>query len=1010
VRVSADTASAQRKLAALDGRINAFSHRASHAGRAIGLGFVGGMAMAVKSSLQFGEQMRLIQTQAGGSARDVKKLSASVLELARHSEHGPADLAKALFHLKSVGMSNVDAMRALKVASEGATMGIADLEGTTNVLAGVWKTNIKGAGDFKNVMATLSGIVGSGNLRMEDLIGALGTGVLPLAKKAGLSIQDFGAALATATARGIPAQQFATRFSTALMMLANPSKKAETAMQSIGLSGNKIAHDLQRPQGLLVALKDIASHEQNIHDKAKRFQLESSMFGGVRGAKSIMVLLDGLGQMAHQYDRINRAQANYNRNVAAAKAEPINKLRAAWSQAQVMLIKVGATALPAVVSGAQSLVSAFEKVGHIVQAVVSKIGGWQSAFKFVAVLYGATKLIGLLRSIGSAAMAAKAGVGGIGSAGRWSGMGGMAGGMFANAFGIALTLGITAAFLAIDWSRMAHDAMRKSQMGFARGEKPHTITDRDLNKEAATMFRKGATKAQVLVTLKYKFGSIRDDAELKRIVARTARIIQTEIPKAVGAATAHVKTSMTHVVSAIGAEAPKIGSGIAKAAGSAKAAGAKVGTAAGAGVKSTINKVGANTSAGVKAAVSKGKGAAAGASAIGSGITAGVLAGAAGLGAALAGSLIAQITAAISAAKAAMAIHSPSGYTKKHIGIPLGQGIVAGFLEGTYNLPDKMSDRLRAVIEKVAARLGSFASSTIIDRFTNVFDRMIGDVLSAFDAKTDKILAKIEAKYKETPAEKKLRLMQDAHDEEGRQRAISDAQKELVAAIDSGDADRIKSAQQALRDAQYEETVAALEKQAEAERASADKKMEQEKREAQARRDLQRRHLEDQLMQLERYLERHPKAWHKVHLKILRLLRSFGIPMHNMGALMGKAFVQGLQEEFGGIERVIAKLAKMLARLTALLAKAVHSKPKKHSGGGGGAGGIDDIEYVRVKKSSSRSAPSIGGGGGAGGGGGLTVNVYVAGSVTAERDLAKTVHRELMRYGRRNLSTGLAIR
>jgi hypothetical protein len=39
--------------------------------------------------------------------------------------------------------------------------------------------------------------------------------------------------------------------------------------------------------------------------------------------------------------------------------------------------------------------------------------------------------------------------------------------------------------------------------------------------------------------------------------------------------------------------------------------------------------------------------------------------------------------------------------------------------------------------------------------------------------------------------------------------------------------------------------------------------------------------------------------------------------------------------------------------------------------------------------------------------GNTIVNVYVAGSVQAERDLAQTIRRELLLIGNRNVSTGL---
>ena len=50
-----------------------------------------------------------------------------------------------MYHLKSVGLDNAKAMKALKAASDLAAVGGANLEETTNAVAGAWRSGIKGA-------------------------------------------------------------------------------------------------------------------------------------------------------------------------------------------------------------------------------------------------------------------------------------------------------------------------------------------------------------------------------------------------------------------------------------------------------------------------------------------------------------------------------------------------------------------------------------------------------------------------------------------------------------------------------------------------------------------------------------------------------------------------------------------------------------------------------------------------------------------------------------------------
>jgi TP901 family phage tail tape measure protein len=211
--------------------------------------------VSAKMASDFNAAMTRIQTQAGASAKDVRSLTGSVLDLAKYAQQGPTELADALYHLKSVGMDNVSAMKALKQASDLAAVGHANLEDTTNALAGAWKTGIRGAQNFHAEIANLNAIIGSGNIKMADLVAALGTGILPTAKTFGLTMKDVGAALALFTDEGVPADAAMTRLRMSVSLFGAPSKAAEKQLKTIGLTGLDLARDMRKPNGLLVAVQ-----------------------------------------------------------------------------------------------------------------------------------------------------------------------------------------------------------------------------------------------------------------------------------------------------------------------------------------------------------------------------------------------------------------------------------------------------------------------------------------------------------------------------------------------------------------------------------------------------------------------------------------------------------------------------------------------------------------------------------------------------------------------------------
>lgn len=304
-----------------------------------------GLGLAAKSSIDFSNKMRMVETQAGATAGEVKNLTPQVLDLAKISPQGPNDLADGLFRIESHGIRAGHAMSVLAAASDLATVGNSNLEDTTYALSAAVQTHIKGAEDDAKAAAMLNAIVGQGSMRMDELTGALSTGVLPSAKAFGLSLLDVGAALDVMTSRGMPAQQSATRLRMSFSLLGAPSAAADKVLRSIHLSGDMLAETMQRPKGLLKVIELLSSHMEGL-DKAGRAQLISRAFGGGRSSAAIITLVQNAADLEKRMHGVSKQSGKFKHDVEAAKAEPLNRLRIAWSSIQVAAIKVGAVVVP----------------------------------------------------------------------------------------------------------------------------------------------------------------------------------------------------------------------------------------------------------------------------------------------------------------------------------------------------------------------------------------------------------------------------------------------------------------------------------------------------------------------------------------------------------------------------------------------------------------------------------------------------------------------------------------
>ena len=351
-------------------------------------------AVSAVAAAKFDDSMNLIRTQAGGSAKDVEYLKEKVLELGAEGQHGPAELSDALYHLKSVGLGNAKAMAALTASERLASVGHADLEATTNAVAGAYKSGIEGARSFGGAVGTLNAIIGAGNMRMEDLNAALGTGFLVNAQQFGVSLESVGSALAMMTSRGIPATRSAMALKMAFAGIAAPSAKAEKIMSDLGLSSKDLAQTM-REGGLQPAMQKIADSLKGM-SKTEATQKLTQMFG----AKSSQAILTLLGNLKDYDKTLKQVHGNAGKFDAAAAAQA-KETTAKWakfkSTMSTVAIQIGDVLLPALTQIATAIVKmarSFSRLDPRLRDNIVKYGLIAAAIGPVLVVFGKMMILG----------------------------------------------------------------------------------------------------------------------------------------------------------------------------------------------------------------------------------------------------------------------------------------------------------------------------------------------------------------------------------------------------------------------------------------------------------------------------------------------------------------------------------------------------------------------------------------------------------------------------------------
>jgi len=215
---------------------------------------------SVKAATKFEASMARVQTMAGASAKELKFMSGAILDLSPKVGVGPDALAESLYHVESAGFRGQKALDMVTASAKLSALGQDDINSSTQAVVATLASNIKGVRDANDAAALILHTVGTGDMTMHQFTQALGTGILATASTVGLAFKDIGAAIATLTDNAIPADQAATKLRTSLLMMVNPSGPAIAALRSINMNSTQLAMDLQKPDGLKVALDDIRKH------------------------------------------------------------------------------------------------------------------------------------------------------------------------------------------------------------------------------------------------------------------------------------------------------------------------------------------------------------------------------------------------------------------------------------------------------------------------------------------------------------------------------------------------------------------------------------------------------------------------------------------------------------------------------------------------------------------------------------------------------------------------------
>jgi TP901 family phage tail tape measure protein len=372
--------------------------------------------VGIDKAMEFQAQMTRLQTAAGLTGVNMAQVSQEVLQLGDKTGFAGDQIAEALYHPISAGLNLATSLKLVGYAAELAQIHGADLEDTTYALSSVMKAYNFGLGQVGHTAGLLNAIVGEGDMRFQDFDNSVQAWT-PTMASMGISIQSAGAALDYLTDRGMNATSAATRLSMGLTMVTSGSEEANTFLKALGLTTgsvtlkneslaavmnhyglttNRIAAELKKPDGIYAALTSIkTAFEASGLSAAQANAVMSKIFGGGRSDKAIVDLMQNLGGVKTKYEDIGKAVGDFGSSWA--KTEQTAHFH--WTQFKADIGNI-------VTEFGMALLPTFTRV----VGAISKLMGWLQDHPTIA------KFAGAILALAGAAEIAGTVVGGLATA------------------------------------------------------------------------------------------------------------------------------------------------------------------------------------------------------------------------------------------------------------------------------------------------------------------------------------------------------------------------------------------------------------------------------------------------------------------------------------------------------------------------------------------------------------------------------------------------------------------
>lgn len=322
------------------------------------LPILGLAAVAVKMSLDVEQTFTKLQTAVGLSKDEVADFRKQAMTIGPELGIGPKEFGDALFYVTSAGLRGAQALEVVSYAAKASAVGMGEAKTIASTVTSAMNAYATSHLTAKQATDVLVSTIRQGKMAPEELATVLGR-LLPVAAAMNISFDQVGGALAVLTRTGFDAAQAATALRAIMTTIEKPSKGAQDALQSVGLSAQQLRNVVAN-EGLLPAL-DLLKLKFGDNQEAM-----FRVFGNVRALSGYLAIV---GQDANSVAGVFANTAN-SVNVADEAFKQVSetagfKMKSAWAEVQVALVSFGDVLLPIVAGMANGIGDVAKYLGSL---------------------------------------------------------------------------------------------------------------------------------------------------------------------------------------------------------------------------------------------------------------------------------------------------------------------------------------------------------------------------------------------------------------------------------------------------------------------------------------------------------------------------------------------------------------------------------------------------------------------------------------------------------------------